>query len=217
MPLSSTDASRRIVSRRWRALLAVALVLLVGTGAVLAWRIAHEPPRIDWSRARSIEPLELPSFELVDLDGATCSRSDLEGRVWILDLVSLQCGACGPTSGSLADLQERLAGAEIGFVTVSISREDGVGALRSHQRSYRRADPQRWRILLCDETYAPRLAVLLGAAGSERHVLAGLVAPRPRFFLVDREARVRGAFDARRPAELDQLVADALALARSAP
>ncbi|MCC6409615.1 MAG: SCO family protein [Planctomycetes bacterium] len=189
------------------------LAALLTAGAVLAWRIANAREPIDWSQARSIEPLELSEFELVDLDGAAFGDAELRGRVWLLDFVSLQCSACGPTSGALADLQAALAREDIGFVTVALSCDDGPGALRSHQRSYRRADPARWRILLADREYVPRLAVQLGVAASERHVLAGLVAPRPRFFLIDREARVRGAYDARRASELAWLVADANALA----
>ncbi|MBI5432502.1 MAG: SCO family protein [Planctomycetes bacterium] len=190
-----------------------ALAALLAAGVVLAWRIASVREPIDWSRARTIEPLALPEFELVDLDGAAFGDAELRGRVWLLDFVSLQCSACGPTSGALAELQAALARDDIGFVTVALSCDDGPGALRSHQRSYRRADPARWRILLADREHVPEVAVQLGVAASERHVLAGLVAPRPRFFLIDRDARVRGAYDARRASELAWLVADASALA----
>lgn len=191
----------------------VAAALLVVGALASAWFLRSDAAeRIDWSNARHIEPLALSPFELPDQHSTSRSQRDFAGRVVVLDVASLQCAACRTTRNLVADLQQRLPESDVHFVTLFANRDDEPGALKSHQRAQRRVDPARWTLLAFSAAHTPRLLVELGLAHDVDEALRGLVVIEPRFFLLDGQGHVRGAYSAVQTRDIDWLVEDARAL-----
>ncbi|MCC7012698.1 MAG: hypothetical protein IT454_09075 [Planctomycetes bacterium] len=207
---SPTSASATRGATRRLALGAALVVLALGS----AWALrALSRTEIDWNRARHVEPIEFPSFALLDSDSKPVTNDALRGHVTVLDVASMQCAACRWTRGGLPELQAQLPAPQFEFYTLFAMADDEPGALKSYQRSYRRVDPTRWRLLAFENDVTPRVLVELGLARSVASARSGLIDLEPRFFLIDAQARVRGAYSAVRTEELDWLVADARALA----
>ena len=163
--------------------------------------------------------LEVPSFSLIDQTGAPFGSAQLRGRVWVAHLTSTRCDrGCPEVTAALRGIQDELQGLpawdDVRLVSFSVDPDhDTPPVLLDHARTAG-ADPEHWRFLTGRAnsirqlaTHGLRLPVDgdPGAAGSDF--------PRRELILVDRDLRIRGAFDGSNPDGRAELAAALRALA----
>jgi protein SCO1 len=164
---------------------------------------------------------EVPEFTFTDQSGRPVTRADLAGRVVIANFIFTRCPTvCPATSLKMQRLGQRLADHRdaISLVSFSVDPEHDSPAVLAEFAARYRADPDRWRFLTGPGD-AVRAAVEGGfkIALEQRGVLSDGspdIVHGVHFVLIDRELRIRDYYDSDDPARLDQLAADASALAR---
>lgn len=149
------------------------------------------------------EPIDdlgaLPAFELTDQDGAPLRASDLRGRVWIASFIFTSCAtACPLLTTQMANLQRRMAGRDVRFVSISVDPEvDTPAKLKAHAARFG-ADESTWRFVTGERAAVRSLVVDGFRVGlGEREALTGGGYDIPhalRFTLVDRAGHVRGHY-----------------------
>ncbi|MBM4380333.1 MAG: SCO family protein [Deltaproteobacteria bacterium] len=170
-----------------------------------------------------LEPLwPVPGFALQDQSGRTVTAQSLRGRTWVLNFIFTQCRTvCPLLTAKMVQLQRRLEGADVAFVSLSVDPEhDTPEVLAAYAQRWAPRE-QRWTLLATTPELLPALA-------RDFHVLAEkgkATDPDPIihssvFLLVDREGMVRGAFDSELPedfAALERGVRTLAALPAAAP
>ena len=159
----------------------------------------------------------LPAFALINQDGAPVTRETLDGSVWIADFIFTRCaGQCPLMSAQMSQLQAALAGLP-GTQLVSFTVDpayDTPERLAAYATRYGAA-PSRWQWLTGDADAVRRLAqqgFRLGVSdeGSAKEPITHSV----RLVLVDRQAHIRGYYDATDPDAMVRLRADVTRLVR---
>ena len=176
----------------------------------------EEPPELDVLG-------DVPDFAFTDQTGRPVRAADLRGRVHVVNFIFTRCPTiCPVTSLKMQHLGERLASRAdaIRFVSFSVDPEHDTPPVLAAFAARYRADPVRWKFLTGPPAAVQaaaedgfRIAVEKGAApaGSAPNIVHGT-----HFVLIDRDLRIRGYYDSDDADRLDQLAADADALARSA-
>lgn len=196
-------------------MLAVASSALIGGVVVgLVWR----PAPADRLAAYG----HVPDFTLIERSGRTITRSDLLGKVSVVDFFYTRCtDACPLQTAHLARLQAELFHVpNVQFVSITVDPDhDGSAVLAAYAARFQ-ADPERWLFLTGPRAAIYRLAVegFHLAAFASRQREPGLVSTwlgperawahdeavspeilrlvhASRFALVDQQARIRGYFD----------------------
>jgi len=149
------------------------------------------------------------SFDLTERSGAKISKSDLDGRVWVVDFFFTSCsGLCLSMSKSMQGLQDKFKGDDrVRFVSITCDpKRDTLDVLREYAGRYG-ADPEQWLFLRGED------AEVQGLARDFKLSLEGVV-HSDRFVLVDQNQIVRGFYkgtDPKAVAELEEDIATLLA------
>jgi protein SCO1 len=151
-----------------------------------------------------------PDFTLTDCHGASVSRDDLKGKVWIAHFFFTECAAgCSQTTDNMASLQKQLADCP-GVVLVSFTvnpTADTPERLRAYAEQ-RKADPRRWLFLTGDESLMHRLirdGFKQGLAKDPDARPGYQVVHSFRVVLVDQDGRMRGYVDGKDESEMLRL------------
>lgn len=156
----------------------------------------------------SEEPLQAlwraPDFELTAQDGRTMRRSDLLGKVWVVDFIFTRCpGPCPRMTRQLAALLERIPQSDpVRFVSISIDPSfDTPQVLAEYARRFQ-ADQSRWHFLSgpADETVQLVVkgfytAVQAGQTEDGQPADPNEIVHGTHFLLVDAQGQVRGSYD----------------------
>ncbi len=163
----------------------------------------------------------VPDFAFTDQTGAPVRAADLRGRVHVAHFIFTRCPTvCPTTTLKMQRIGERLAdsGDAVRLLSFSVDPEHDTPPVLAAFAARFRADPARWKFLTgppaavraaAEEGF--RIAVERGAAlaNGTPNIVHGT-----HFVLLDRQLRIRGYYDSDDAARLDQLAADASALAR---
>ena len=192
-----------------RVLLLV-LVLAAVSGASL-WLITRQPATnlpVYWS---------VPDFTLVAASGKPFSRSDVAGNVWVADFIFTHCaGTCPVMSVQMARVDQELAkrlGATppVRLVSISVDPDrDTPAVLDDYSRKF--GASERWSFLTGEREKIIELTKGFKLASGEEP--SNEIVHSSKLVLVDRQNRIRGFYDGVEQASVDQLIADATALAR---
>jgi thiol-disulfide isomerase/thioredoxin len=138
----------------------------------------------------------LPEFEAVSTDGETFGRTDLPGRITLLDFWATWCGPCRKELPNLKAAYEEYHEAGFDIVGISLDNE--------------KSKDQQAFLAWCEENDMPWPQVYDGKGWSSR--LAGEFGVRaiPFALLVDDEGNVLAADDDLRGESLSEVVAEAL-------
>ncbi len=162
----------------------------------------------------------VPDFAFTDQTGAPVRSTDLRRHVHIANFIFTRCPTvCPTTSLKMQRLGERLAGQDaIRFLSFSVDPEHDTPPVLAAFAARFRADPARWKFLTGPPAALKaaaeqgfRIAVDRGAALADG---TPNITHGTHFVLLDRQLRIRGYYDSDEAARLDQLAADAAALAR---
>lgn len=149
-------------------------------------------------------------FSLTERSGRTVTSADLLGKVWVVSCFFTNCaGDCPKTTGSMARLQERLAGyGDVVLVSMSVfPQQDTPARLRQYAERWQ-ADPQRWWFLTGPETVIHGLI-----ENSFKQTVTRSDNPKSGYeidhtfslMVVDHRGRIRGYVDGLKPEEVDRL------------
>ena len=156
---------------------------------------------------------QLPDFSLTNQRGAPFALSDLQDKVWVADFIFTSCGTiCPPMTIEMARLQDEFAAEDLHFVSFSVDPEQDTPEVLFRYADYYGADGSRWSFLTGQKDTIYQLAhegfnLAAGHRGSE-------ILHSTRFVLVDRNQQVRGYYDSRSKAHLQQLRQDIQTLLR---
>jgi cytochrome oxidase Cu insertion factor (SCO1/SenC/PrrC family) len=168
------------------------------------------------------EPLgKLADFQFIERSGRTVSRDDLEGKVWVAAFVFTRCaGPCTQISGTMAKLQEGLAGQkDVLLVSFSVDPDHDTPRVLSDYAANFRAEPDRWLFLTGDRAKMYALiqdSFKLGVASNEgaARTPGNEVLHSTRLVLVDRRGNIRGYFDGTEEKSIGELRKKIAALLR---
>jgi protein SCO1/2 len=162
---------------------------------------------------------KLPEFRLISAAGPF-TRSSLEGSVWVADFIFTRCaGQCVLMSREMASLQAALRSAP-GVKFVSFTVDPAYDTLERLQQYGARhgAEDGRWAFVTGEHAQITSLVrdgfrLGLSQDGTPQEPITHSL----RLVLLDRRAHIRGYYDATDPRAVEQLAADAAALAGAAP
>ena len=159
------------------------------------------------SNSRHVPPLPLlanvSDFALTNQSGRVVTRADLRDKVWLADIIYTRCfGPCLRMTRQMRELQAALpANAPVQLVSLTADPVfDTPEVLKRYGEKFGVA-PERWQFLTGNKLDVYRLATqgLLLAVdetkADERTDPNDLFVHSTKFIVVDKQGRIRGAFD----------------------
>ena len=214
----SPDQNARPSDRMLRGLLwGVLALVIVGILGANLWSFVHQKSDTASESSAVLSELaahqQLPDFSLTDQRGAPFALSDLQDKVWVADFIFTSCGTiCPPMTVEMATLQDEFEAEDVHFVSFSVDPEQDTPEVLFRYADYYGADGSRWSFLTGQKDTIYQLAhegfnLAAGHRGSE-------ILHSTRFVLVDQNQQVRGYYDSRSKAHLQQLRQDMQTLLR---
>jgi protein SCO1/2 len=210
--------SRSGISGKW--VLLAALVILIG--AVVPTVVM---PVVRGRQRPALDDLGVvPAYALTDHTGLPASAEALRGKVTIVNFIFTRCESiCPVASLKMERLQERTQhlGAQLQLLSLSVDPDHDTPERLAEYAVRFHADPGRWRMLTGDAAAISRL--VSGTFMTQLQTVGKTpsggpdIAHSQRFFLVDQELHVRGAYDSTDPLRLRALEHHARFLARRGP
>ena len=189
----------------------VLALVIVGIFGANIRSLVHQKSGVTSESARSLSRLtiehQLPDFSLTDQHGRPLALTDLRGKVWVADFIFTSCATiCPPMTDEMVRLQEEFATGDVYFVSFSVDPERDTPAVLSRYADRYGADDSRWSFLTGEKAAIYQLAHdgFSLAAGYQ----GGEILHSTRFALVDQQGKVRGYYESRSKANLQQLRRD---------
>jgi protein SCO1/2 len=189
------NASPRISRAIW---VGISLVLLLVLFAFLLTRL--EPRR----RAAPPQIGQIASFILTNQAGHTVTLADLQGKVWVADIIFTRCaGPCPRMTRQMASLQAALpADSPARLVTLTTDPEFDTPEVLSKYAARFNADTNRWWFLTGGKNEIASLARdglklsgFIETKPEERQTPEDLFIHSTMFVVVDKHAILRGAYE----------------------
>jgi protein SCO1 len=172
----------------WTALAAMLLVASATAVAIISDAYRYEPLP---------EYKAVPDFTLVERNGQTITRSDLDGHIWLADFIFTECeGACPLMTEQMSQLQNVLPD-EIRLVSFTVDpTHDTPMVLATYAREHE-ADPDRWYFITGgrDEMYTLAREGFLLAVDDTNGDEVEPINHSTRFALVDDRGVIRQYYD----------------------
>ncbi len=164
----------------------------------------------------------LPAFTLTDETGAPFTEAALRGQATIVSFIFTRCDTiCPVTSLKMERVQDKTfdAGARVKLLSISVDPGyDTPARLAEYARRFH-ADPKRWHFITGPADAVKTLVEGHFANSMQREgdtpSGAPNIAHNGHFALVDADLKIRGFYDSREIAKLDELMRDARYLART--
>ena len=177
----------------------VALIILIVAGSVLLQRMKPRLPEV--------APLpvigDVAPFSLTNQNGVVTTLDDLRGQVWLADIIFTRCpGPCARMTRQMQMIQAALP-KDSGAKLVSLTTDpefDSPDVLKKYADKFG-ADQSRWQFLTGTKLGIAALAgdslklTALEKKPEERTSADDLFIHSTIFVLVDKQARLRGAFE----------------------
>jgi protein SCO1/2 len=157
---------------------------------------------------------QVPTFRLVDQDGASFTDGSMAGHVSVVDFIFTRCPAsCPRLTARMAELQGRLtrAGSSARLVSFSVDPDNDTPAVLAEYAGRAGADPSRWSFVT-----GPVDTVKAAVVGGFKIALEKLpkgandydVTHGDWFVLVDPTGKLRGYYTTDEPNDLDRILRD---------
>ena len=158
----------------------------------------------------SREPLpilgEIPSFELIDNYGEPFTEENIEGKIWVADLIFTTCaGPCPIMSTEMRSVHKTyLENENIRMVTITVNPDyDTPEVLTEYGKQYN-ADFTKWHFLTCVYEKIQNLI----ANGFKMGDLEEIVFHSTRFALIDPDMNIRGYYMGTESEDVKKLMGD---------
>ena len=161
----------------------------------------------------------VPNADFTAQDGRAVALADLEGQVWVADLIFTTCsGPCLRMTSQLYQVQEAVKGeAGVHLVSISVDPDRDTPERLTWYAGQALADPARWTFLTAPmetvratATKGLKLVVESGVEGEQLGILHS-----DRLVLVDQKLQIRGYYDGLDPASVGTLVQDIQSLLKA--
>jgi protein SCO1/2 len=187
---------------------AVTMSLAIGTGFFLfiymlngrekqtGAAAENSPPRL----ISPDHPRQLVDFSLTDRTGRNVARSELGGKILVVDFLYTSCSlTCPVVNKCMAQIQELTTNQpDVKLISLTVDpRDDTVDALEKYGERFG-ADTNRWLLLTGDKTALYDLigkSFLSQSADDPFNYMPGNFAHTERIALVDSHGNLRGFFD----------------------
>jgi protein SCO1/2 len=183
-----------------RTLCVVLGIALAGTAAyyfVIIRPVSATPPPVMG---------EVADFSLVDTEGTAFTKSKLDGKVWVADLVFTSCQmTCPMLTKKMANVYRSYKLEEgVRFVSVSVDPDTDTPEVLKKYAAEHQVDSSKWHFLTGDFAEIKNLATKSLKLAAEKD--ANLHSDR--FVLVDADSHVRGYYDPADKQSLSKLFND---------
>lgn len=194
----------------------VGFLLLVVGGVFFYYstRLLTDVPAVS-SPAASVEERlwEVPDFELVDSNGQSFSRANLDGKVWLAAFIFTRCpGPCPMITRRMTEVQNSLTpGEDAHLVSFTIDPEYDQPPVLAAYAQHWGADTSRWHFLTSARPESMQeLADAFKVAAVREDDSEGSEIPNithgTNLLLVGPDGFVRGIYSSEDPAVSDQIV-----------
>ncbi len=216
--VKSPEQDARPNERMLRGLLwGVLALVIVGILAANLRSFVHQKSGTTSESATLLSELaahqQLPDFSLTDQRGRSLTLAGLRDKIWVADFIFTSCVTiCPPMTDEMSKLQDEFPIEGVYFVSFSVDPERDTPEVLSRYADRYGADHNSWSFLTGEKEAIYQLAyagfnLAAGRQGSE-------ILHSTRFVLVDRAGQVRGYYDSRSKAHLQQLRQDIQTLLR---
>ena len=145
----------------------------------------------------------IADFNLTNQLGAPVKLADLQGRVWIADIIFTRCpGPCGVMTRQMKELEQALPPAsQARLVSITTDPQFDTPAVLQTYAAQVGADTNRWWFLTGAKPDIARLAIdslkltAIEKKPEERESLEDLFLHSTLFVVVDKRGRLRGVFE----------------------
>lgn len=182
------------------------LLVIVTIFAVTVLRSQREQ-----AAARNLPPRQLLDFTLTERSGRTVSRTELDGRMLVVNFVFTSCGiSCLEVNRHMTEIQRLTAHrSDVQLLSLTVDPlTDSPARLSTFARRFQ-ADPNRWLFLTGDRAalYPLIETSFLGPAKSSHGegLPTGMI-HSDQIALVDATGRLRGLFNGLRPGVTGEVV-----------
>ncbi len=208
----------------------VFLLGILGFGLVLAvllaWRLRPDAGTGSGTRSVLAATADSPDefatvqpFTLTERSGAEVSLDTLRGRPWVASFVFTRCtGPCPRVSGSMRQLQGRLANTDTRLVTFTVDPKYDTPEVLREYANLLGADPERWLFLTGTPAAIQDVSVQSFQLPVERDEMqppGQLVTHKTLLCVVDRKGVIRGYYDGESDEGVKQAAARADFLSRT--
>ena len=151
----------------------------------------------------------VPEFHFTTQEGKTLSRTDLLGKVWIVDFFFTRCsGPCPIMSLRMAEISRELTKAkDVRLVSVSIDPGHDTPEVLSEYATRLQADPNRWIFLTGPKKEIEQFTTkgMLQALATDA---SGIPTHSTRFLVIDRDGQIRKSRNLDEPELVQKLLID---------
>jgi protein SCO1/2 len=179
----------------------LALLFLFAGSAIAFFTIrGFGPPPVASGQDEPDYGPTLEKFELTQSTGKTFASDSLDGQVWVANFFYSTCPSiCVQENLMVQELEEEYGDRGVKFVSITCDAPtDTPSRLADYSQRFN-AQPDRWAFLTGEQEYIERVAndIFKIDMGPRYH--------SERLFVVDRTGKLRGAFEFKRPEEMQQL------------
>ncbi|MFB4169504.1 SCO family protein [Virgibacillus sp. JSM 102003] len=154
------------------------------------------------------------NFTFTNQDGEQVSKSDMEGKFWVVDFIFTNCTTvCPPMTSNMADLQKQLKEAgleeEVQLVSFSVDpKNDTPETLKSYAKA-RGGTFDNWHLLTgYDFETIKEFSIKSFKSAVEKVADSNQVMHSTRFFIVTPEGNAIKGYDGREQANMEKIVQD---------
>lgn len=153
----------------------------------------------------------IPAFSFINQDSITVTEKDFEGKIYVADFFFTSCTSICPVMhrNMLKVYQEFKDKKDVGIVSHTIDfKYDSPSRLKNYAEKLGISGNQ-WQFLkgTKDSIYTLAQKNYLVAASEDKTATDGFI-HQGWFILVDKEKRLRGAYDGTDPEQVEQLIVD---------
>lgn len=153
-----------------------------------------------------------PAFSLIERGGATVTRDDLRGRVWVADFVFTRCaGPCPELTLRMRSLQQALQDRkdDVRLVSFTLDPEYDTPSVLQEYAKKNRADERQWLFLTGADQKTIHDMIRNGFLQSVIAAKDGEPIVHSTYFvLVDRQGQIRGFYDGLDPTTKKKILGD---------
>jgi len=171
---------------------------------VLAVGVAFVRSQIEQGQRPDLRPIaQVPDFTLTNQDGRAVSLADLQGNVWVADVIFTKCpGPCPKMTQRMSELQSILPEhSNVRLVTLTTDPAfDQPPVLKRYAERFK-ANPDRWMFLTGTKPEIARLAVDGLKLAAMENPPENRATPQDLFIhselmvFVDKQGRLRGSVE----------------------
>jgi protein SCO1/2 len=158
-------------------------------------------------------PRQLVNFTLTDQTGRTVTRTDLDGKILVVDFLFTGCSlTCPVVNRCMAQIQELTTNQpDVRLVSLTVDPRDDTPAVLAEYGEHYGADTNRWLLLTGDKSQLYDLignSFLSQAPADPFNYMPGNFSHTERIAVVDATGRVRTYFDGLREDAAEAVVAE---------